>query len=72
MEQTLTAVAGEPVTLSFTPTLAGRAGLFLIPSGILNTAHEPTQYFGVTRNFVETSIIPTTWREGGVARMSPP
>ena len=44
-----------------------RAGLFLIPSGMLNTAHEPTQYFGVTRDFVNTSIIPTTWREGGVA-----
>ena len=55
------------VERSFTPQLAGRAGLFLIPSGILNTAHEPTQFFGVTRNFVETSIIPTTWREGGVA-----
>ncbi|HEY5310311.1 MAG TPA: hypothetical protein VIK97_17485, partial [Casimicrobiaceae bacterium] len=51
---------------SFTPQLAGRAGLFLIPSGLLNTAHEPTQYFGVTRNFVETAIIPTTWREGGL------
>ena len=54
------------VERSFTPQLAGRAGLFLIPSGMLNTAHEPTQYFGVTRNFVETSIIPTTWREGGI------
>jgi hypothetical protein len=54
------------VERSFTPQIAGRAGLFLIPSGILNTAHEPTQFFGVTRNFVETSIIPTTWREGGL------
>jgi hypothetical protein len=52
---------------SFTPQLAGRAGLFLIPSGMLNIAHEPTQYFGVTRDFVNLSIIPTTWREGGVA-----
>ncbi len=51
---------------SFTPQLAGRAGLFLIPSGLLNTAHEPTQFFGVTRNFIETAIIPTTWREGGL------
>jgi hypothetical protein len=55
------------VESSFSPKLAGRAGLFLIPSGLLNAAHEPTQYFGVTRNFVETSIIPTTWREGGIA-----
>jgi hypothetical protein len=54
------------VERSFTPQIAGRAGLFLIPSGLLNTAHEPTQYFGVTRNFVETAIIPTTWREGGL------
>jgi hypothetical protein len=52
---------------SFSPQFAGRAGLFLIPSGLLNTAHEPTQYFGVTRNFVETAIIPTTWREGGIS-----
>lgn len=55
------------VERAFTPQLAGRAGLFLIPSGMLNTAHEPTQFFGVTRDFVNTSIIPTTWREGGVA-----
>ena len=55
------------VERSFTPKLAGRAGVFLIPSGMLNVAHEPTQYFGVTRNFVDTAIIPSTWREGGVA-----
>lgn len=54
------------VEYSFSPNIAGRAGLFLVPSGLLNTAHEPTQYFGVKRNFVETSIIPTTWREGGL------
>jgi hypothetical protein len=40
-------------------------GLFLIPSGLLNENHEPTRFYGVFRNFVETSIIPTTWREGG-------
>ncbi len=44
-----------------------RAGLFLIPTGMLNENHEPTRYYGVFRNFVETAIIPTTWREGGVA-----
>ncbi len=47
-----------------------KAGLFLIPSGLLNENHEPTRYYGVFRNFVETSIIPTTWREGGVAIQS--
>jgi hypothetical protein len=55
------------VERTFTPSLAGKAGLFLIPSGLLNVNHEPTQYFGVTRNFVETQIIPTTWREAGLS-----
>ena len=45
---------------------AARAGLFLIPAGLLNENHEPTAYYGVERNFVETAIIPSTWREGGI------
>jgi hypothetical protein len=48
------------------PSLAVRAGLFLMPVGLLNEQHEPTAFYGVERNFVETAIIPTTWREGGV------
>jgi hypothetical protein len=48
------------------PNWSLRAGLFLIPAGLLNENHEPTAYYGVERNFVETAIIPTTWREGGV------
>ena len=42
------------------------AGLFLMPFGLLNEHHEPTNFYGVQRNFVETLIIPSTWREGGV------
>jgi len=42
------------------------AGLFLMPFGFLNEHHEPTNFYGVQRNFVETLIIPSTWREGGV------
>ena len=49
------------------PAYGVRAGLMLVPLGLLNEHHEPTQYFGVERNFVETAIIPSTWREGGVA-----
>ncbi len=45
--------------------LAVRAGLFLMPFGFLNEHHEPTNFYGVQRNFVETLIIPSTWREGG-------
>ena len=48
------------------PSVRAKMGLFLIPSGLLNANHEPTRYYGVFRNFVETAIIPSTWREGGV------
>jgi hypothetical protein len=54
------------VERQLTPTWGLRAGLFLIPIGLLNESHEPTAYYGVERNFVETAIIPTTWREGGL------
>ena len=54
------------VERQFTPTWAARGGLFLMPAGLLNENHEPTAYYGVERNFVETAIIPSTWREGGV------
>ena len=46
--------------------MRGKAGLFLIPSGLLNANHEPTAFYGVERNFVETAIIPSTWREAGL------
>lgn len=49
----------------FNNGVRAKAGLFLMPVGLLNTNHEPTAYFGVQRNFVETAIIPTTWRELG-------
>jgi hypothetical protein len=50
--------------------MRAKAGLFLIPAGLLNTNHEPTAFYGVDRNFVETAIIPTTWREAGVGLSS--
>ena len=49
------------------PELALRAGLSLVPLGLLNEHHEPGSYYGVERNFVETAIIPSTWREGGIS-----
>jgi predicted porin len=48
-------------------SMAMKAGLFLVPVGILNTTHEPDTFFGVERNNVEKNIIPTTWWEGGLA-----
>ena len=59
------AVEQAYVEHQLTPTLAARGGLFLMPVGLLNETHEPTAFYGVERNFVETAIIPTTWREAG-------
>ena len=42
-----------------------RAGMVLTPMGIVNERHEPPSFNGVERPFVETTIIPTTWRELG-------
>ncbi|MGA9574585.1 MAG: porin [Lysobacterales bacterium] len=45
--------------------LYARAGLFLIPVGIINETHEPATFYGVERNDVENIVIPSTWWEGG-------
>jgi hypothetical protein len=60
------AVEQAYIERQISPSAAVRAGLFLMPVGLLNENHEPTAFYGVERNFVETAIIPTTWREGGV------
>ena len=40
-----------------------RAGIDILPVGLLNLTHEPTTFYGVERNPVETEIIPSTWSE---------
>jgi hypothetical protein len=42
-----------------------RAGMLLMPVGIINERHEPPIYYGVERPFVDTVIIPSTWFEVG-------
>lgn len=51
---------------SFNSALNLKAGLFLMPFAFLNRNHEPPVFYGVERNEVETRIIPSTWREGGL------
>jgi hypothetical protein len=46
--------------------LAVRAGLVLVPIGIINQWHEPPVFHGVERPATDTRVIPTTWRELGV------
>ena len=43
-----------------------RAGIQLIPVGILNETHEPPTFYGTERNQVEKNIIPSTWWEAGL------
>ncbi len=42
-----------------------RAGMLLMPIGIINERHEPPVFYGVERPFNDTVIIPTTWFEVG-------
>lgn len=62
-------VAMEQAYIEFglTEKTNARAGLMLVPMGITNETHEPPTFYGVERNEVETRIIPSTWRELGVA-----
>jgi hypothetical protein len=42
-----------------------RAGMLLMPVGIINERHEPPVFNGVERPFVDTVIVPTTWFDVG-------
>lgn len=42
-----------------------RAGLMLIPMGIVNEYHEPPTFMGVERPLLDKYIVPSTWREIG-------
>ena len=42
-----------------------RAGVILVPMGIINIYHEPPTFNGVDRPETDTVIIPSTWREPG-------
>ena len=43
-----------------------RAGLVLVPVGLVNLLHEPPTFNGVERPTVDQIIVPTTWREIGL------
>lgn len=42
-----------------------RAGMLLVPVGLVNEKHEPVLFFGANRPSVAKNIVPTTWRENG-------
>ena len=48
-----------------TPNFGLRAGMLLVPMGLVNEFHEPTVFIGAERPVTENRIIPSTWRENG-------
>ena len=44
---------------------SAKAGVFLMPVGIMNETHEPPVFYGVERNPLEKNIVPATWWEAG-------
>lgn len=54
------------INYNLTQGLNIRAGLMLVPMGIINEFHEPTTFNGVERPNLDKNIIPTTWREIGI------
>jgi len=48
------------------PRIGVRAGLMIVPLGIINQLHEPPTYLTVDRPLTDQLIIPSTWRELGV------
>lgn len=53
------------VDFLLTRALNIRAGMVLVPLGIINERHEPPVFNGVERPFVDTVIVPSTWFEVG-------
>jgi len=49
-----------------------RAGMVLVPIGLMNSAHNPPTFHGVERPNVDKFILPTTWREGGIGLVGQP
>lgn len=43
-----------------------RAGLVLVPVGLVTEMHEPTTYLGARRPDTENRILPSTWRANGL------
>jgi hypothetical protein len=61
-------IALEQAFLKFNATkdIYFTAGLFIPRIGIINENHLPTTFNGNDRPFVETLILPSTWREIGI------
>jgi hypothetical protein len=48
------------------PAATIRAGMVLVPVGIINEWHEPPTFYGALRPQTERNVIPSTWRGNGI------
>ena len=55
------------ITRLIHPAFNIRAGHMIVPVGLTNSHHEPINFFGTSRPEGETTILPSTWHETGVA-----
>ncbi|MDD3762381.1 MAG: porin [Nevskiales bacterium] len=52
--------------IEVSPWLNWRLGEIVVPFGMVNTHHQPSQYFTLERSLAETSLIASVWHETGV------
>lgn len=51
---------------SHSPALNFRFGELVVPVGMANLYHQPTEYFTIERSIAETSLLPNVWHESGI------
>jgi hypothetical protein len=50
----------------YSPALAVRLGELIVPVGMFNLYHQPSEYFGLQRGLSESSLLPMVWHESGI------
>lgn len=55
------------ITRLIVPAFNIRAGHLIVPVGLNNEHHEPVNFFGTSRPEGESTILPNTWHETGIA-----
>jgi hypothetical protein len=52
--------------VEFKPALNLRFGEMIVPFGMVNTHHQPSEYFTLERSLAETHLFPSVWHETGI------
>ncbi len=50
----------------FSPRFNLRFGEVVVPFGMVNSHHQPSQYFTQQRSLAETQLVPSVWHETGI------